>query len=63
MSNIEHLVENGIQATKRNGLDGFNKAMNQEHNLIMLQMEESKISKETLWEIVQYIVYTHDEWK
>jgi len=24
-------------------------------------MEKDRISKETLWEIVQYIVYTHDE--
>lgn len=60
MSNIEHLVENGIQATKRNGFDGFNEVMNQEHNQTMLKMEESKISRETLWEIVQYVVYVHD---
>lgn len=61
MSNLEHLVENGIKATKENGLDGFNKAMEQQHNKMMLEMERDKISKKTLWEIVQYIVYSHDE--
>jgi len=60
MSNIEHLVENGIKATKENGLEGFNKAMEQQHNKMMLEMERDKISKKTLWEIVQYIVYSHD---
>ena len=61
MSNIEHLVENGIKATKENGMHGFFKAMNQPHNQMMLAMEEDRISKETLWEIIQYIVYSHDE--
>ena len=61
MSNIEHLIENGIQATKGNGLEGFNKEMNQRHNQMMLEMEKDTISKKTLWEIVQYIVYSHDK--
>lgn len=60
MSNIEHLVENGIKATKEDGWHGFCVAMNQPHNQMMLEMEEDRISKETLWEIIQYVVYVHD---
>lgn len=57
MTNIEHLVENGINATLRGC---FKEAMSQEHNKMMLEMEKNKISESTLWEIVQYIVYTKD---
>lgn len=61
MSNLEHLIENGIKATKDGGIANFNHVMKQGHNQRMLLMERDKISKETLWEIVQYIVYSHDE--
>lgn len=61
MSNIEHLIENGIKATKEGGLAKFNHEMKQGYNQMMLRMEKDKISKDTLWEIVQYIVYSHDE--
>ena len=60
MTNIEHLIENGIKATKDGGVANFNHVMKQRHNKMMLLMEKDRISRETLWEIVQYIVYTSD---
>lgn len=61
MSNIEHLVENSINATRLGGHEQFNKEMDLSHNVIMLEAEKDKISKDVLWEIAQYIVYSHDE--
>ena len=61
MSNIEHLVENSINATRRGGHEQFIKEMNLSHNVMMLDAEKDNISKDVLWEIAQYIVYSHDE--
>ena len=63
MSNLEHLIENALlsgELAKVRGEDGykaFEKAMGNIQNEELLG--NVSISKETLWEIVQYIAYTY----
>ena len=63
MSNIEHLVENGLIAVEKarqnneNAVEAFYTEMDAEHNREMLSKVLVPVSE--LWEIVQYIVYTY----
>ena len=60
MSDLEHLIENAIEAGKKNGRDGFEEEMNRVHNKQMLEQEKGNITKDGLWDITQYILYVHD---
>lgn len=62
MSNIEHLIENGLTAADeahKNGKDAskaFFEEMSKEHNLRMLM--RTLVAVDELWEIVQYVLFT-----
>ncbi len=63
MTNIEHLIENGLDAVeeaKKKGEDtlkAFWDAMDAWHNREMLK--NVSMTKDELWEAVQYLVYTY----
>lgn len=59
MSNVEHLVENGIEQIKKSvtGLD-LSTFLSDKLNKMML--EEVSVTKEELYDICLYIVYNHD---
>lgn len=63
MSNIEHLVENGLIAVekarqnKESAVEAFYAEMDAEHNREMLSKVLVSVSE--LWAIVQYVVYTY----
>ena len=59
MSNVEHLVENGIEQIKKSAsaLD-LSTFLSDKVNTMML--EEVSVTKEELYDICLYIVYTHD---
>lgn len=62
MSNLEHLVENGLVAADeahKNGKDAskaFYEEMSKEHNRRMLMQTFMSVCE--LWEIVQYVLFT-----
>lgn len=62
MSNIEHLIENGLTAAAeahKNGKDAseaFYHEMSMHYNENMLM--STLIKKNELWEIVQYVLFT-----
>lgn len=62
MTNCEHLIENALtsmQEAKKANMDtykSFQDKMSLHHNKIML--DEASITKDELWEIAQYILYT-----
>ena len=56
MSNIEHLLENAIATLKRGNC--FEDFMALWHTPIML--EGVKSSPEEIWEMAQYVVFSHD---
>lgn len=59
MTNIEHLVENGIYELEHN--IPYKKFLTEDYNNEMLKNVSA--TKEELWAICQYIVYTHDLYK
>lgn len=62
MSNIEHLVENGLVAadeahkTGKDASKAFFEEMSKEHNRRMLM--RTLVAVDELWEIVQYVLFT-----
>ena len=64
MTNAEHLIENALMSMKKaenKGTDvyeAFQDEMSHKHNNAMLK--EVCVTKKELWEIAQYIMYTHD---
>ena len=59
MSNVEHLIENALTAMKETSGDTYEAFMDEMgtwYNQQMLGM--TSITKDELWEIAQYIVYT-----
>lgn len=65
MSNMEHLIENGLTAANeahKNGKDAreaFYHEMSFHYNGNMLMSTQMK--KEELWEIVQYVLFTWEK--
>lgn len=63
MSNIEHLIENGLLAVERarqnneSAVEAFYSEMDYEYNREMLSKVLVPVSE--LWEIVQYIVFSY----
>ena len=63
MSNIEHLIENGLLAVERarqnneSAVEAFYSEMDYEYNREMLSKVLVPVSE--LWEIVQYIVFNY----
>ena len=63
MSNIEHLIENGLLAVERarqnneSAVEAFYSEMDSEDNREMLSKVLVPVSE--LWEIVQYIVFNY----
>lgn len=64
MTNTEHLIENALismQKARNERADvykAFQNEMSSNHNKAMLK--EVSITQQELWEIAQYIMYTHD---
>lgn len=64
MTNCEHLIENALvsmqkaQKEDKDVYEAFQNEMNSKHNKMML--EAVSLTKKELWEIAQYIMYTHD---
>ena len=64
MTNCEHLIENALMSMKKaeeKGADtyeAFQTEMSYYYNKEMLR--EVCVTKKELWEIAQYIMYTHD---
>ena len=56
MSNIEHLVENGITQVEANV--SYDEFLTDSLNKTMLKTVRT--TKEELWAICHYIIYTHD---
>lgn len=63
MSNIEHLIENGLLAVERarqnneSAVEAFYSEMDYEYNREMLSKVLVPVSE--LWEIVQYVVFSY----
>ena len=64
MSNIEHLLENGLEAVdkafedKKDCYLAFQEEIEIEHNKQML--ESVNITKDELWQIIQYIKFCRE---
>lgn len=64
MTNCEHLIENALMSMQKarnervDVYEAFQDEMNSNHNKAMLR--EVCVTKKELWEIAQYIMYTHD---
>ena len=67
MSNIEHLLENGLSAVDKafekqdDCYLAFQEAMDRKHNKQML--ESVNITKDELWQIIQYIKFCRETLK
>lgn len=67
MSNLEHLLENGLTAVdnafadKRDCYSAFQEEMNKSYNQQML--DHVSITRSELWEIVQYIKFYREREK
>ena len=65
MSNIEHLLENGLEAVdkaledKKDCYLAFNEEMRQYYNRQMLA--SVNITRDELWEIIQYIKFCREQ--
>ena len=64
MSNIEHLLENGLEAVDKAFKDkkdcylAFKEEMRQDHNRQML--DYVNITRDELWQIIQYIKFCRE---
>ena len=59
MSNLEHLVENGLIYLKEHSYEEWREHMKHDRNW----QGNGNITLDNLWEICQYIIYVWDEFK
>lgn len=59
MSNLEHLIENGINRIDKMSHDEWIETMKKDCNW----QGNEHITMHDLWVICQYVVYVHDEFK